>query len=145
MDHPTHGVKTTIIDLGLARMDADGSAERIVRWTPFEDEIFEGEGSYLSPFVFSEHSLHRPGDYQFDVYRMMKTCNGNEWDSYNPLTNVLVCTTFRTQNRFTQSYTVVALHRPETPACQTPPCPYGVPQSGAHGNIQRSRMSSMPY
>jgi serine/threonine-protein kinase haspin len=45
MDHPVHGVKATVIDLGLARMGAcgnDGSME--IRWTPFEEEIFEGEG-----------------------------------------------------------------------------------------------------
>jgi serine/threonine-protein kinase haspin len=45
MDHPVHGVKATVIDLGLARMDAqadNGSTE--VHWTPFDKEIFEGEG-----------------------------------------------------------------------------------------------------
>jgi hypothetical protein len=45
MDHLVHGVKATVIDLGLARMDAhtdDGLTE--IRWTPFDEEIFEGEG-----------------------------------------------------------------------------------------------------
>jgi serine/threonine-protein kinase haspin len=43
MDHLVHGVKATVIDLGLARMDAgDGSTD--IRWTPFDEEIFEGEG-----------------------------------------------------------------------------------------------------
>jgi serine/threonine-protein kinase haspin len=45
MDHLVHGVKATVIDLGLARMDTqadDGSTE--VCWTPFDEEIFEGEG-----------------------------------------------------------------------------------------------------
>jgi serine/threonine-protein kinase haspin len=45
MDHLVHGVKATVIDLGLARMNArtdDGSTE--ARWTPFDEEIFEGEG-----------------------------------------------------------------------------------------------------
>ena len=45
MDHLVHGVKATVIDLGLARMDAradDGSTE--IHWTPFDEEIFEGEG-----------------------------------------------------------------------------------------------------
>jgi serine/threonine-protein kinase haspin len=66
MDDPSHGVETTIIDLGLARMSGgDG-----VQWTPFDDEIFEGEG-----------------DYQFDVYRMMKDGVGEE---YKPITNVMV-------------------------------------------------------
>ena len=66
MDDPSHGVEATIIDLGLARMDGgDG-----VHWTPFDDEIFEGEG-----------------DYQFDVYRMMRVYVGEE---YRPITNVMV-------------------------------------------------------
>jgi len=66
MDDPSHGVETTIIDLGLARMDGGGG----VHWTPFDDEIFEGEG-----------------DYQFDIYRMMKGSVGEE---YRPITNVMV-------------------------------------------------------
>jgi serine/threonine-protein kinase haspin len=45
MDHPVHGVQATVIDLGLSRMDAcgDGGSTEI-RWTPFDEEIFEGEG-----------------------------------------------------------------------------------------------------
>ena len=49
MDHLVHGVKATVIDLGLARMDAlagDGSTE--TRWTPFDEEIFEGEGYHIA-------------------------------------------------------------------------------------------------
>ncbi|KAA1466590.1 hypothetical protein DENSPDRAFT_811728 [Dentipellis sp. KUC8613] len=71
MDHPSIGIKATIIDLGLARMDG-GSDTTAIHWTPFDEEIFEGEG-----------------DYQFDVYRLMRNCNGNEWEKFNPLTNVL--------------------------------------------------------
>ena len=66
MDDLSHGVEATIIDLGLARMDGgDG-----IHWTPFDDEIFEGEG-----------------DYQFDVYRMMREGVG---EGYRPFTNVMV-------------------------------------------------------
>lgn len=51
MDHDSYGVKATVIDLGLARMEADDGAEHNTRWTPFEPEIFEGEGelSYTPP------------------------------------------------------------------------------------------------
>ena len=56
MDAPAHGVLVTIIDLGLARMDAHDGTAAGVHWTPFDEEVFEGEG-----------------DYQFDVYRMMRT------------------------------------------------------------------------
>ncbi|THH12399.1 hypothetical protein EW145_g61 [Phellinidium pouzarii] len=69
MDDLSHGVQSTIIDLGLARIDhGHGDAY----WTPFTEEIFEGEG-----------------DYQYDVYRMMRKCNKNEWRSFRPFTNVL--------------------------------------------------------
>jgi serine/threonine-protein kinase haspin len=43
MDHLVHGVKVTVIDLGLARMDV-GDFSTDIRWTPFDEEIFEGEG-----------------------------------------------------------------------------------------------------
>ncbi|KAG6878574.1 hypothetical protein C0993_003029 [Termitomyces sp. T159_Od127] len=73
MDDPLHGVRATLIDLGLSRMDAgDGDGGEMVHWTPFEDEVFMGEG-----------------DYQFDVYRMMKEYNGGAWEGFKPLTNVM--------------------------------------------------------
>ncbi|KAH9850790.1 hypothetical protein C2E23DRAFT_834144 [Lenzites betulinus] len=73
MDDAAHGVLVTIIDLGLARMDAHDTEDmQRVHWTPFDDETFEGEG-----------------DYQFDVYRMMRTHNGDKWEDYRPLTNVM--------------------------------------------------------
>ena len=72
MDDYSSGVIATIIDLGLSRMDASPTE---VHWTPFESEVFEGEG-----------------DYQFDVYRMMKDHNGDSWKEYRPLTNVMVST-----------------------------------------------------
>ncbi|OJT05338.1 Serine/threonine-protein kinase haspin -like protein [Trametes pubescens] len=72
MDDAAHGVLVTIIDLGLARMDAHDADGHRVHWTPFDEETFEGEG-----------------DYQFDVYRMMRTHNGDAWEDYRPLTNVM--------------------------------------------------------
>ncbi|CAA7260064.1 unnamed protein product [Cyclocybe aegerita] len=73
MDDLSHGVQTTIIDLGLSRMDAgDGSDGARVHWTPFDEEVFMGEG-----------------DYQFDVYRMMRGLTGGDWESFHPVTNVL--------------------------------------------------------
>ncbi|KAJ3756463.1 hypothetical protein EV360DRAFT_84929 [Lentinula raphanica] len=73
MDDPSTGVEVTLIDLGLARMDAgDGQGGEMVHWTPFDDETFMGEG-----------------DYQFDIYRMMKKQNNGTWEAFNPSTNVL--------------------------------------------------------
>ena len=70
MDDYSSGVIATIIDLGLSRMDASPTE---VHWTPFEPEVFEGEG-----------------DHQFDIYRMMRNHNGDSWKEYRPLTNVMV-------------------------------------------------------
>ena len=70
MDNYSSGVIATIIDLGLSRMDASPTG---VHWTAFEPEVFEGEG-----------------DYQFDIYRMMRNHNGDSWREYRPLTNVMV-------------------------------------------------------
>ncbi|KAG6830326.1 hypothetical protein H0H92_001261 [Tricholoma furcatifolium] len=73
MDDPAHGVRATLIDLGLSRMDAgDGNGGEEIHWTPLEEEVFMGEG-----------------DYQFDVYRMMKVYNGGAWEDFKPLTNVM--------------------------------------------------------
>ncbi|CEL63868.1 hypothetical protein RSOLAG1IB_05632 [Rhizoctonia solani AG-1 IB] len=77
MDSPEHsGVRVTLIDLGLSRMDTHTEQ---AWFTELEPEVFEGEG-----------------DYQFDVYRMMKAhCleNGSGeaggWDDFRPLTNVM--------------------------------------------------------
>lgn len=70
MDDPSIGVKCTIIDLGLARID-HGCGDAY--WTPFEEEIFDGEG-----------------DYQYDVYRMMRKSKKDNWEAFQPLTNVMV-------------------------------------------------------
>ncbi|KAJ1309234.1 hypothetical protein OPQ81_004901 [Rhizoctonia solani] len=77
MDSPEHsGVRVTLIDLGLSRMDTHTQR---AWFTKLEPEIFEGEG-----------------DYQFDVYRMMQAhCLGAEpgetdgWEDFRPLTNVM--------------------------------------------------------
>jgi serine/threonine-protein kinase haspin len=61
MDDVAHGVQATIIDLGLSRMDAtDTNGCEKVYWTPFEEEVFMGEGLlqfcqddvYLFYFIF---------------------------------------------------------------------------------------------
>ncbi|KAF5322887.1 hypothetical protein D9619_000622 [Psilocybe cf. subviscida] len=73
MDDLSHGVEATVIDLGLSRMDAgDGTGGNEIHWTPFDEEVFMGEG-----------------DYQFDIYRIMKNLTGAAWQSFHPVTNVL--------------------------------------------------------
>jgi serine/threonine-protein kinase haspin len=96
MDDLEHGVQATIIDLGLSRMDAgDGDDGEDVQWTPFDDEVFMGKGMMTLPYSsilpsLSAYSFHA-GDYQFEVYRMMKAHTGGNWEAYHPLTNVMVC------------------------------------------------------
>lgn len=34
----------------------------------------------------------RLGDYQFDVYRLMRDYTNSDWKAYNPMTNVMVIT-----------------------------------------------------
>ncbi|CAD5215913.1 unnamed protein product [Bursaphelenchus xylophilus] len=41
-----------------------------------DKELFEGKGEG-----------HKGGDYQFDIYRMMKDSNGDEWSHFNPKSN----------------------------------------------------------
>ena len=93
MDDEAHGIEATVIDLGLARMETSDGDSRETHWTPFEEEIFEGEGK-----GFPSHGLpmraaadaDAQGNYQFDVYRMMRVHNGDSWEEYRPLTNVMV-------------------------------------------------------
>ena len=57
MDELYFGVEVTIIDLGLSRMNA---SESETYWTPFEQEVFEGEGmasSHLSDSLALNYSL----------------------------------------------------------------------------------------
>ena len=66
---PTHGVMASIIDFSLSRMKKDGF---VVHTDLSEDEdLFSGQG-----------------DYQFEVYRMMRRENKNSWLQFNPKSNI---------------------------------------------------------
>ncbi|XP_061563533.1 uncharacterized protein haspin [Cololabis saira] len=66
----TKGVLVRIIDYSLSRLEID---ELTVSCDISNDEeLFMGQG-----------------DYQFDIYRLMRQENGNDWNSYHPHTNVL--------------------------------------------------------
>lgn len=54
MDHDIHGVRATVIDLGLSRMESDEDSGESVRWTPFDDEVFEGEGTFVERYFYFE-------------------------------------------------------------------------------------------
>lgn len=56
MDDLSHGVEATIIDLGLSRMDAgDGGCGDNVHWTPFDEEVFMGEGRFILSLTCNIH------------------------------------------------------------------------------------------
>ncbi|XP_078727653.1 serine/threonine-protein kinase haspin isoform X2 [Lampetra fluviatilis] len=67
---PTHGVQAKIIDYTLSRMEHDG----IKKFTDMASDkmLFQGQG-----------------DYQYDIYRIMRNENNNNWAAYSPHTNVL--------------------------------------------------------
>ncbi|XP_028643063.1 serine/threonine-protein kinase haspin [Grammomys surdaster] len=67
---PTHGLQVSIIDYTLSRLERDG----IVVFCDIatEEDLFTGEG-----------------DYQFEIYRLMRKENKNCWGEYHPYNNVL--------------------------------------------------------
>ncbi|XP_049271364.1 uncharacterized protein LOC125758345 [Rhipicephalus sanguineus] len=66
----TAGVKASVIDYTLSRMRKGGN----MSYTDVSGDtaLFKGAGSY-----------------QYDVYRIMKDENGDDWEAYHPHTNVL--------------------------------------------------------
>lgn len=66
----TKGVLVRIIDYSLSRLEIDDLT--VSCDISNDEELFMGQG-----------------DYQFEIYRLMRQENGNEWSSYHPYTNVL--------------------------------------------------------
>ncbi|OXU24815.1 hypothetical protein TSAR_016594 [Trichomalopsis sarcophagae] len=67
---PTKGVKVSVIDFTLSRMSYQGC------------KIFNDLAA--DPTLFTAQ-----GEYQFDIYRMMRDNVNNDWQQFNPYTNVL--------------------------------------------------------
>ncbi|XP_026160265.1 serine-rich adhesin for platelets isoform X2 [Mastacembelus armatus] len=66
----TKGVLVRIIDYSLSRLEIDDLT--VSCDISKDEELFMGEG-----------------DYQFEIYRLMRKENGNNWSEYHPHTNVL--------------------------------------------------------
>ena len=66
---PSSGVKATIIDFGLSRLNTDQSQ---VVWSQIPQEVYEGVGD------------------QWDVYRSMRDEIKGDWEGYHSITNVMV-------------------------------------------------------
>ncbi|KAJ8025700.1 Serine/threonine-protein kinase haspin [Holothuria leucospilota] len=67
---PSHGVEASIIDFTLSRLQKDGCT------------VFCDVSDDATLFIGK-------GDYQFDIYRKMKRENKNDWETFNPHSNVL--------------------------------------------------------
>ena len=71
----TEGVTTNIIDFSLSRLTTEGV-------TIFSDKTTD-------PTLFTAKGKDKPGgDYQFDIYRMMKAHNKEDWERFSPKTNI---------------------------------------------------------
>ncbi|GAB1605901.1 uncharacterized protein LOC115219806 [Argonauta hians] len=66
---PLMGFEVSIIDFTLSRLSKDGCT--VFCDLALDEELFQGKG-----------------DYQFDVYRMMKTETDNQWINFRPRNNV---------------------------------------------------------
>ncbi|XP_003799100.1 serine/threonine-protein kinase haspin [Otolemur garnettii] len=67
---PTCGLQVSIIDYTLSRLERDGIV--VFCDISMDEDLFTGEG-----------------DYQFEIYRLMRKENDNCWGEYHPYNNVL--------------------------------------------------------
>ncbi|XP_018010108.1 uncharacterized protein LOC108667577 [Hyalella azteca] len=68
---PTHGVRATIIDFTMSRLRHSESSV-VFNDLCKDPDVFKGEG-----------------DYQFDIYRAMRDVVGENWNKFEPKTNVM--------------------------------------------------------
>lgn len=89
----TKGIEASIIDFTLSRISDPVSKQPVFYDLARDETLFAAEG-----------------DYQFDIYRMMKEFNENKWDTFVPKSNVAwlhylldkLCTMARYKNRTTK-------------------------------------------
>lgn len=67
---PTRGLQVNIIDYTLSRLERDGIV--VFCDISMDEDLFSGKG-----------------DYQFEIYRLMRKENNNCWGEYHPYNNVL--------------------------------------------------------
>jgi len=72
----TSGIQTTIIDFSLSRL------------TSLTDSCTIYNNLAEDPTLFTAKGLDKGGDYQFDVYRLMKKENANDWEKFCSKTNI---------------------------------------------------------
>lgn len=69
---PTFGIKACIIDYTLSRMFCDKEDRVLYNDLSQDDDLFTSEG-----------------DYQYQIYPLMKLKLANEWENFEPYTNIL--------------------------------------------------------
>ncbi|KAL3098134.1 hypothetical protein niasHS_001970 [Heterodera schachtii] len=74
IDVVSNGVRASIIDFSISRLTKKG--------VPFFVDLSQDTG------LFAQNGVSDGGDYQYDVYRMMKTVASENWSSFWPQTNV---------------------------------------------------------
>ena len=72
-DVKTGGIHATIIDYTLSRLEIGGDRRQLCA-VPLEDEVF-----------FTGY-----GDFQFEIYRLMRAENSGDWLPFHPKTNIYV-------------------------------------------------------
>jgi len=72
----TCGVETTIIDFSLSRLSS--SVDQCIIFNNLAED----------PTLFKALGAENGGDYQFDIYRKMQKENKNNWEEFNPKTNI---------------------------------------------------------
>ncbi|XP_026280322.1 uncharacterized protein LOC113207823 [Frankliniella occidentalis] len=90
---PSKGIEVSIIDFTLSRINDPCSGRPVYFDLAGDDTLFTAQG-----------------DYQFDIYRLMKEYCGNKWETFTPKTNVAwlhylldkLCTMARYKNRSTK-------------------------------------------
>ncbi|XP_034235279.1 uncharacterized protein LOC117641772 [Thrips palmi] len=90
------GVEVSIIDFTLSRINNPDTRSAVYYDLSQDETLFTAQG-----------------DYQFDIYRMMKDYCGNKWDGFTPKTNIAwlhylldkFCTMVRYKNRTSKVHT----------------------------------------
>ena len=69
----TNGISVSVIDFSLSRMTTTNNGEKIFFDLNSDPELFNGDAAE---------------DFQFEVYRTMRTISGGNWHEFHPKTNV---------------------------------------------------------
>ncbi|XP_077563931.1 uncharacterized protein LOC144179446 [Haemaphysalis longicornis] len=78
---PTAGVWASVIDYTLSRISKGHEAEYAATKMP--------QSVLFTDLALDSQLFGGSGSYQYDIYRIMRERNGNDWQTYDPFTNVM--------------------------------------------------------